>query len=101
MVPLYTECRRWRKERRKLIRKLGKQGISRQTRPEKGWLASLLANEQAVGPLLKFLRSAGIGSMEGAAKRELQRGSCKEGAAKKELEWGRRNGEEGEDLLSD
>lgn len=81
VIHLYTECRRWREERRKLIRKLEKQGISWQTRPEKIWLASLLANERAVGPLFKFLRNTEIGSREGAAKRE--------------LEWGRRSDEKG------
>lgn len=87
MIHLYIECRRWRKERRKLIRELGKQGISWQTRPGKIWLASLLANEQAVGQFLKFLRSTEIGSREGAAQ--------------KELEWERRNDVEGKNLLSD
>lgn len=87
VIQLYTECRRRRKERRTLIRELGKQSISWQTRPEKRGLASLLANERAFGPLLTFLRSTEIGSRAGSAQRE--------------LEWGRRNDEEGENLLSD
>lgn len=61
--------------------------INWQTRPEKGWLASLLANEQVVGPLLMFLRNTEIGRREGAAQQE--------------LEWECRNDEEGESLLSD
>ena len=75
VIYLYPECRRWREEQRKLVRELGKQSISWQTRPEKK------ANKQAVGPLLKFLRSTEIGSREGAAQRELER----------ELEWERKN----------
>ncbi len=86
MIHLYTICRYWRKERRKLTRELGKRSINWQTRPEKRWLASLLANEQAVGPLLMFLGSTEIGRREGAAQQE--------------LEWERRNGEEGENLQS-
>ena len=84
VIYLYTECRRWREQQRKLVRELGKQSISWQTRPEKRWL---VANEQAVGPSLKFLRSTEIGSMEGAAQRE--------------LEWERKIDKEGESLLSD
>lgn len=87
VIHLYTECRRWTKERRKLIRELRKQSISWLARPGKRWLASLLANERAVGPLLKFLRSTEIRSRAGSAQRE--------------LEWEGRNDEEGENLLND
>lgn len=85
VIHLYTECRRWRKERRKLVRELGKQSVSGQIRPEKRWLASLLANEQAVRPLLKFLKNTEIGSRDGAVERE--------------LEWELRN-DKGENLMN-
>ena len=87
VVHLYTECRRWRNERRKLIRELKKRKIDWQARPDKKWVASLLANEQAIEALLKFLRNTEIGSREGAAQRE--------------LEWEQRNDKEGEELLTD
>jgi len=87
VVNLYTECRRWRNERRKLTRELNNQGIIWQARPDKRWVASLLANKEAVGALLKFLRNTEGGSREGAAQRE--------------RDWERRNDEEKEDLLID
>ena len=52
---------------------------------ERRWLASLLGDEQAVAPFLKFLKATGIGVREGAKERE--------------LEWERKNDREGEDLL--
>ena len=52
---------------------------------ERRWLASLLGNEKAVAPLLKFLKTTGIGGREGAKERE--------------LEWTRRHDQEGENLL--
>ena len=57
------------------------------TRAEKRWLAGLLANEQAVGPLLKFLKSTEIG--------------CREGTVERELEWEQRRDQEGENQLDD
>ena len=87
VVHLYKECRRWRSERRKLIRELRKRSINWQARPDKRWLASLLANEQAVGAMINFLRHTEVGSRNGAAERE--------------TEWERRNDEEGADLLID
>lgn len=48
-------------------------------------VASLLGNEKAVAPLLKFSKSTGIGGREGAKERE--------------REWERKNDQEGEDLL--
>lgn len=80
VVHLYTECRRWRKERRKLIRELRKHSISWQNRAEKRWLAELLANEQAVDPLMRFLKSTEIG--------------CRERAVERELEWEQRRDQE-------
>ena len=84
---LYTKCRRWRKERRKLIRSLHTEGISWQGRAERKGLAELLANEKAVGPLLEFLKSTEVGGREGARE--------------KEPEWERRNDQTGEELLED
>ena len=72
-MQLYTGCRRWRRERRKLSRELGQHGISWQPRPERGWLSSLLANERAIGPVLKFLIDTEVGSREGARERERER----------------------------
>ncbi len=48
-------------------------------------MASLLGNEKAVAPLLKFLKTTGIGGREEAKERE--------------LEWTRRHDQEGKDLL--
>ena len=52
---LYTECRKWRRGRRVLKRELKVLGIGWQRRPERRWVANLLANEQAIRPLLEFL----------------------------------------------
>ena len=87
VIHLYTECRRWRRERKKLSRELGQRGITWQPLPEKIWLGSLLANERAVEPVLKFLKGTEVGSREGARE--------------KELEWQRRNDQEGESYLID
>ena len=82
---LYTKCRRWRRERRKLVRELGKVGVAWQAQAERRWLASLLASEKAVTPLLRFLEATEVGAREGAREREAQ--------------WERRNDQAGEDLL--
>ena len=82
---LYTECRRWRKERRKLIRNLCKEGTSWQGWTERKGLAELLANEEAVGPLLEFLKSTEVGGREGVNERE--------------LEWMQRDDRVGEEVL--
>ena len=63
---LYTKFRQWRKERRKLVRELGNEGIRWQTQVERRWLAGLLVNEKAVAPLLRFLKATEIGGREGA-----------------------------------
>ena len=86
VIHLYTECRRCRRERRKLSRELGQHGISWQPRPERRWLGSLLANERAVGPVLRFLKCTEVGSRAGARQRE--------------LEWQRRSDQEGENPLT-
>lgn len=82
---LYTNCRRWRKERRKLVSELGTEGIEWQIQCERRWLAGLLANENAIASLLRFLMATEIGGREGAKERE--------------LEWERRNYQAGEDPL--
>ena len=63
---LYSKCRRWRKERRKMIRELYTEGVRWQTQAERRWLAELLANERATKPLLRFLQATEIGAREGA-----------------------------------
>lgn len=84
---LYTKCRRWRKERRKLMRTLCKEGISCQGWTERKRLAELLANEKAIGPILGFLKSTEVGRRDGAREREKERE--------------RRNYQAGEELLGD
>ena len=82
---LYTGCRRWKKERRKLIRKLEKERVTWQAPVEKKWLAGRLANEKAVTPLLEYLKAIEIGAREGARE--------------KKREWERKNNQAGEELL--
>lgn len=77
MVHVYAKCRRWRKGRRKLIREIGKLGITWEAYAETEWLENLLANERVIRALLKLLESTEIGSREGATERE--------------AEWERRN----------
>ena len=60
-------------------------GINWQRRPEIKWLANLLANEQALQPLLDFLKCTEVGNREGAAE--------------KDEEWEMRNGRDGEETL--
>ena len=84
---LFTKCRRWRKERRKLLRSLYKEGIRWQGWTEKKGLAELFANEKAVGLLVDFLKSTEMGTREGARERE--------------LEWERRDDQVEEELLMD
>ena len=84
---LFTKCRRWRKERRKLLRSLYKEGIRWQGWTEKKGLAELFANEKAVGLLVDFLKSTEVGAREGARERE--------------LEWERRDDQVEEELLMD
>ena len=44
----YARCRKWRKQRRKLVRELEKEGIRWQPQVERRWLGGLLGNEKAV-----------------------------------------------------
>lgn len=60
-------------------------GIGWQRRPERRWVANLLANEQAVRPLLKYLMTTKVG--------------CREGEAERVAEWDQRVDQEGEGLL--
>ncbi len=85
MVHLYAKCRTWRKERRVLKKELRELGIGWQCRPEKRWLANLLANEQAVKPLLGYLMATGVGGRGGDADRE--------------AEWEQKADQAGEELL--
>ena len=82
---LYAKCRRWRKERRKLVRELEKGGVMWQPRAERKWLAGVLANKKAITPLLRFLKTTEVGRREGARESE--------------IEWEQRNDRAGEDLL--
>ena len=59
-VPI-TKCRKWKKERRKLLRNLYKEGIRWQGWTERKGLAELLANEKALGPLVGFLKTTDVG----------------------------------------
>ncbi len=82
---LYTKCQRWRRERRKLVRELDKEGVLLQTQGERWWLADLLKNKKAVAPLLRFLKTTDVGGREGARE--------------KEREEEQKNDQAGEDLL--
>ena len=62
-------------------REASRRGFYIQTR----WLASMLADEKAVTPVLKYLKTTEIGGREGARERE--------------LEWERKTDQAGEDLL--
>ena len=84
---LYSKCRRWKKQRRKLVRSLSAKSISWQGWTEKKRLASLVADEKALGPLLEFLKTTEVGGKEGAGKRE--------------VEWEQQHDRAGEDLLND
>ena len=87
---LYTKCQRWRRERNKLVRELGKEGVTWQAQAERKWLAGLLANEKAVTSLLRFLKATDVEAREGARK----------GVREREAEWERRNDQADEDLLN-
>ena len=85
VVHLYAKCRKWRKERRVLKKELRELGIGWQCRPERRWLTNLLANEQAVKPLLGYLRATEVGGRGGDADRV--------------AEWEQRADQAGEELL--
>lgn len=82
VVHLYAECRKWRKERKVLKKELQQVGIRWQCRTENRWLAKLLANEQAITPLLKYLMTTEVGGRGGEME--------------KEAEWEQRADQEGE-----
>lgn len=54
---LYTRCRRWRSERRKLVRELEKEGVTWQAQAERRWLAGLLANEKSGDTATRIFKS--------------------------------------------
>ncbi len=64
---LYTKCRKWRSEIRVLRKELQALGIGWQRQPEKRWVSNLLANEQAVQPLLKYFMTTEVGGREGGS----------------------------------
>ena len=68
VMHFYTKCRKWRTQRRILIKELGKIGARWQRRPERKWLAELQANERAVGPLLVYLKDTEVGGRKGATE---------------------------------
>ncbi len=86
MDHLYTRGMKWRRERRVLKRELQVLEIEWQHRPERRWVAHLLANEPAVRPLLKHLMTTEVGGREG-------------GAEKGPAEWGQRVDQEGSNCL--
>ena len=67
---------------KELVRKLEREGVRWQLQVERGCLAGLLGDEEAVAPLLNFSKTTGIGGIEGAKERE--------------LEWERKNDQEGD-----
>ena len=46
-----------------------KRGVRWEAQAERSWLASLLANEKAVAPLVSFLKATEVGWREGARER--------------------------------
>ena len=85
---LYTKCRRWRKKRRKIVRKLYTEGVRWQAQAERRSLAELLANERATKPLLRFFQVTKIGGRDspkaavthsGETKRKWQNKGAKPG----------------------
>ena len=68
----HARCRKWRKQRRNLIREFEQEGIKWQPQVERRWLTGLLGDEKAVAPLSKFLKTTGTGGKEGARERALE-----------------------------
>ena len=67
---LYTKCRKWRRQRRKLLRRLSAKQINWQGWTEKKGLAKLIADGEALGPLVKFLKIIEVGNKTGAREKE-------------------------------
>ena len=85
---LYAKCRRWRKERKKLVRDLEKVGIMWRPQAERKWLAGIYTSKGESGSATtEVLKSTEVGGTEGA--REI------------EAELERRNDLAGEDLLEE
>lgn len=68
-----------------LKKSLGKIRIRWQGRPEKKWLAELLADKRAVGSIIVYLKDTEAGGREGAVEKAIERIQ--------------RIGQEGEELL--
>lgn len=66
----HTECRRWRRQQKKLSKKLSQLSIKWQPWPEKKWLCNLLANKQAISLILQFFKTIEVGSKDGTKERE-------------------------------
>lgn len=81
---LYTKCRKWRRERKVLKKELKVLRIGWQRRPERRRVANLLADEQAIRPLLKYLMTIAVGGRAGETERA--------------AEWGQRVDQEGEGI---
>lgn len=58
---LWTQCREWSSQRRRLREALNKQGIRWYGTPNATKVASIVAKDRAVGPLLKFLQHTKVG----------------------------------------
>ena len=56
---LYTRCRKSKKQGRKLVRELEKEGVIWQPWVERRWLADLLVDEKGMAPLLQLLKTTG------------------------------------------
>ncbi len=87
VMHLYTKCQKWQTGRQVLRWGLRRAGIQWQRRPEKKWLAELLADKHVVGPLLEFLKDIEVG--------------CREGRAERAAEWRQRRDQDGEDQWGD
>lgn len=67
---LYTKCRKWRRQRRKLIRSLSAKKVNWQGWTERKGLAKLAVDEGALGPLVELLKKTELGSRAVVRERE-------------------------------
>lgn len=68
---VYIRCRKWKKQQRKLVRKLEKKKFAWQVKSGKRLLANLLGNKRSVRLLMRFLKITGVGEREEAREKEL------------------------------
>ena len=54
---LLNVARKWRKQRRKLVRELEKEGVKWQPQVERRWLAGLLGDEKSSGAITKVFEN--------------------------------------------